>query len=390
MQQWMDAITEVEKLIELYPDKTEYLHRAADYAEKAGDEQLASSYYKKILEIDPDDARANLVAAERFRASGEDESYLMSISPIMSNESIELDAKIAELLPFVEKYVAERDAALERPLTELVEILVKQYPDEAKVHALYGDLLYHSGSLEKAATEYEKTLVLDKSVYQVWEQLLQVRVETNDPDAVLRTSEDALNVFPNQGAIYYLRGLAYAYKEDFTSAETELQQALIMSGRNEMLKFNVLSLMSKVYFSTGELKKGLEALDKALKIQPEAVELKRVSSAIIAERATDPIALQKAHDMASEIRGSVNEMEVLLVMSKIAFKQEKFDEARTSMERAMDLGAGDDFLALELYGDILYSLGEVDKAVEYWTLSQNAGNQSSILKRKIAERKIVH
>ena len=60
------------------------------------------------------------------------------------------------------------------------------------------------------------------------------------------------------------------------------------------------------------------------------------------------------------------------------------------MDGAMDHGAGDNAMALELYGDILFSLEEVDQAVEYWQLSQSAGNNSEILKRKIAQRKIVH
>jgi tetratricopeptide (TPR) repeat protein len=342
------------------------------------------------LAIDPDDSRANLASAERFRNSGEDDSYLSSIAPIMANENIALDAKISELIPYVEKYVTEKDPSYEKPLSELIGILVEQYPDEAKVHALYADFLYHSGQLDKAAGEYEKTLAIDKSVYQVWEQLLQVRLEMNDPDAVLRTSDNALDVFPNQGSIYYLRGLAYAYKEDFSPAESELQQALIMSGRNQELKFNVLSLMSKVYFSKGELEKGVEALDKALEINPDALALKRVSSALLAEKATDQKNLNKAATLAEGLLNTGDDMEVLLILAKISFKQKEYEEAKTSMDRAMDLGAGDDYLALELHGDILYNLGKVDEAVEYWTLSQNSGNQSGVLKRKIAERKIVH
>jgi len=390
MEQWEAAIVEIEKLAEFYPDNTDYLHRAASYASQAGDDELVKAYYSRILEIDPDDSRANLASAEEYRDSGEDESYLMSIAPIMANENIDLDAKISELIPYVETFVSEKDPSYEKPLGELIGILVEQYPDEAKVHAIYADFLYHSGRLDQASNEYEKTLAIDKSVYQVWEQLLQVKLEMNDPDAVLRTSENALNVFPNQGAIFYFRGLAYAIKEDFSSAEGELQQALIMSGRNASLRFDVLSLMSKVYFSTGDLKKGLEALDKALEINPNAIELKRISSALLAERATDPTALDKAAEMAKEIMGKGNNMEVYLILAKISFKQENFEAARNSMEHALDMGAGDDFLALELYGDILYSLGKVDEAVEYWTLSQSSGNQSAVLKRKIAERKIVH
>ncbi len=56
----------------------------------------------------------------------------------------------------------------------------------------------------------------------------------------------------------------------------------------------------------------------------------------------------------------------------------------------MNHGAGDNYHSLELYGDILYTNEKVDEAVEYWQLSLDGGNQSEVLKRKIAERKLVH
>ena len=383
-----ETVTELERLVELYPANLAFLHELASACERAGQHEQAVAYYQKILAIDPEDSRANLAVAEQFRTEGEDAAYLRSIMPIMQNPAIELDAKIAELIPYVEKFAQEPDAGSGTVLEELISELATQYPDEAKTHALYADFLYHSGQLSDAASEYEKTLVLDKSVYQVWEQLMQLQAEIKDMDGVLRTSENALNVFPNQGGIYYMRGLAYAYKEDYNQAISELQQAILMSGRNEDLRFNVLSLMGKVYIPMGNDAKAVEAFDKALEIKPKETELQFLYSAYLANRGVD---LDKAESMAKDaLKAAPNNPELEHVLAKIALGKGNATEALTYMERAMDHGAGDNYLSLELYGDILFLNGEVDEAVEYWNLSLGAGNQSEILKRKIAERKIVH
>jgi hypothetical protein len=64
--------------------------------------------------------------------------------------------------------------------------------------------------------------------------------------------------------------------------------------------------------------------------------------------------------------------------------------ARVYIEQCMDHGGGDQYKALETYGDILFTMGETEAAVEHWQLSLGSGNPSDILKRKIAERRIIH
>ena len=382
-----ETIAQLEKLVALYPESVLFLHDLAAACERAGQHEQALEYYNRILEINPEDSKANLAVAEQYRTEGEDAAYLRSIMPIMKNPAIDLDAKIAELIPYVEKYAMEQEPGSAVVLNDLITELVQRYPDEAKVHALYADFLYHNGQLSDAAREYERTLVLDKSVYQVWDQLMQLQAEIKDMDGLLRTSNDALNVFPNQGGIYYLRGLAYAYKEDFTQSISELQQALIMSGRNEELRFNVLSLMGKVYIPMGNDVKAMEAFDKALEIDQDT-ELQFLYSAYLANKELE---LDKAESLAMQaLKAAPDNPEIDHVLARISLGKGNAVQARTYMERAMDKGAGDNYLSLELYGDILFLNDEVDEAVEYWNLSQEAGNESEVLKRKIAERKIVH
>ncbi len=383
-----DAAEELEKLVALYPRNLEYLHLLASYRIKAGQTAKAEATYRKILEINPDDPRANLAVADHYKAEGEDASYLRSIKLIMENPAIDLDAKIAELIPFVEKYAESPDPEYAEALENLIADLVRQYDDEAKTHALYGDFLYHSGRLGEAESEYKKTLVLDKSVLQVWEQLMYIQAEQNNMNGLLSTADDALNVFPNQGSIYYLSGLAYAYKEDYNQAVSALQQALIMSGRNAELKFNVTSLLGKVYMQMGDNAKANEAFDKALELQPDNIDLLNTYSKYLAQQGQS---LNDAEAYALKVlSANPSNPETEHLLATITFRKGDYKSALSYMEEAMDHGAGDNYHSLELYGDILFSTGKTDEAVEYWQLSLNGGNKSEILKRKIAERKIVH
>ncbi len=96
LSRYDEAVSEMEKLIRIYPTNKEYLHTAAVYAKKSGNEQQAVGYYQRILELDPTDSKANLGVAGTYRETGEGEEYLRSIRPLIENPAIELDAKINE------------------------------------------------------------------------------------------------------------------------------------------------------------------------------------------------------------------------------------------------------------------------------------------------------
>lgn len=383
-----EVLKELDKLIRVYPDNIEFLHVIASYCMQNGHEERAMAHYRNILEIDPNDAHANLGVADTYREEGHDVQYLRSIMPLMRNPSIALDAKIQEVIPYLERYIDAGDQQLGSVLGEVVSELVRYHGDNAKTHALYADYLYHSGQPLEAIREYEKTLVLDKSVYNVWEQLLHIYAELKDMNALIRTAKEAQEVFPNQAALYFMSGLAYAYKEDYLASREQLEDALIMSGRDVDLRFDVLSLLGSVYDKLGEHDKAYEALDKALELRPDNARVLNKYSYMLAENDEK---LGQARTMAQKaLATSPNDPSVEHTLGWIAFREGDFDGARGYLELSLDHGGGDDNHILEHYGDILYSLKKVDEAVEYWQLALERGNSSETLKRKISERKIVH
>ena len=382
------AVVEIEKLLRLYPNDISHLHQMALQCNLAGDSARARVFYVRILELDPEDAKANLALASDYKESGDDLTYLKSIATLMSNPAVALDPKILELIPFVEKFASNPEVTFGAELGQMLYQIVGQYPNEAKAHAIYADYLFSRGDLQTARQEYERTLVLDKSVFAVWEQLLYLKIAQQDMDGVLRTTEQALDVFPNQGSIYYLRGVALAAKLDFNSAAGSLQQALIMSGRNTRLQFQTYSLLGTVYLETGHRDKAYDAFNKALKLQPQdVVTLNRYAYSL----ALNSESLELANEMAQNaLQNAPGNADVEHTLAWIAFQLGDLKAARGYIEQCMDHGGGDRYKALEHYGDILFSMGETDVAVEHWQLSLDRGNPSEVLKRKITERRIIH
>ncbi len=382
------AVIQLEKLLKLYPGEISHLHRMAAQCALAGDKERAKEYYSRILALDPQDAKANLATASVYKESGDDLTYLKSISALMANQAVAMDAKILELIPYVEKYAADTKVPFKDELGKILLQLVSQYPQEAKVHAIYADFLFNGGEYQAARLEYEKTLVLDKSVFAVWEQLMYLKLAQQDMDGMLRTAEQALDVFPNQGSIYYLSGVALAAKNDFNEAASSLQQALIMSGRNGGLQFQILSLLGSVYLETGDRANSYDAFTKALKLKPQDVlTLNKYAYTL----AVNNESLNTANEMAQKaLQVSPGNADVEHTLAWIAFQLGDLKTARTYIEQCMDDGGGDRFKALEHYGDILISMGETDAAVEHWQLSLDGGNPSDVLKRKITERRIIH
>ena len=257
------SLAEVDKLILLYPENLEYLQLAAAYSKQVEKDDLALEYYKKIIELDPDDSRANLALAGGYKSDGNDLAYLRSIKDIISNPSINLDVKIQELIPYLEKVMVERDTALELTLFDLLRLLDTNHPGEAKIQSMYGDLYFATDQLEDARKSYENTIALNDGVYTVWDQLLYIVNKQEDWTSLVKVSENAMDVFPNQGSIYYYNAIGLVNQNDFDGAESSLAQALIMSSKDKRLQLDILSMLGYVYAQLGKMDKSKSTFEKA-------------------------------------------------------------------------------------------------------------------------------
>ena len=65
----------------------------------------------------------------------------------------------------------------------------------------------------------------------------------------------------------------------------------------------------------------------------------------------------------------------------------EYKEAKVYIEKALN-GSDISGTIIEHYGDILFKLGEVDKAVMQWQKAKGMDESSELIDKKIADRKL--
>src|SRR6202012_1177405 len=73
----------------------------------------------------------------------------------------------------------------------------------------------------------------------------------------------------------------------------------------------------------------------------------------------------------------------------ILFKQKKYTDAKSWIEKAILHDKTSSAVQMEHYGDIMFYLGDTNAAVENWKKARSIGEQSPLLDRKINERKYI-
>ena len=380
------AIQSLEELIKEYPTEVDFQHMLADYYLELDEQEEADKIFKRILEINPDDPRANLSVAESLKVAGKDSEYLKSIQPLYENPEISIDTKIHELFPYVMKAEPNGDPAMNKELLNLSKILTEVHPGNAKSYSIYGDFLNNTGNQKEALVEYEKALALDDSKFSLWQYMLVVNYELQNYDQLVKRSEDAMDLFPNQPLVYYMNGLGYNAKGEYNEGIGSLKQALMMSGDNGELKAQIHTEMGNVYNEMKKYKDSDAAFEAALNLNSDNPYVLNNYGYFLSVREEK---LEKAEKMSAKANElSPNSPAYQDTYGWILYKLNRFEDAKTWIGKAMKNGGEDDAEILEHYGDILFKLNDISGAVNYWQKALDNGSKSDMLQKKITDRKL--
>ncbi|HEX5112947.1 MAG TPA: tetratricopeptide repeat protein [Saprospiraceae bacterium] len=378
-----EALNAIDRLTKVYPQNIDYKYLAAAYARKISMEDKALEYYRQILAINPDDTRAKLALAGAEKAGGNTSEYLKSIAPVISNPNIDIDVKLEELIPYVLEYSKSKDPGLGNALMEITQQLVTSHPKEAKAFSVQGDVLSIAGKDEEAIKAYKQAVALKDNIYIVWEQMIGLLMAGHAYDDVIVQAEKAIDIFPNQAYLYYASGVAYYKKKKLDSALDMLNEALIMSGKNNGQKINIYNMLGLVYDGLGNMDKSVTAFESSMGINSKNPETLAYYALTLSKRIKQS---DRVLDMADYVMstgqqsGAINQ-----VLAEVYYHQDKFDKANTCMQIA--LAEGTDGTGYNLAGDIYLKLGRKADAVTMWQKAIEHGYADGEIRRKIEDNK---
>jgi tetratricopeptide (TPR) repeat protein len=255
--------------------------------------------------------------------------------------------------------------------------------------AIYADFLREKGRLEEARDLYRKVVEIDGSQYHVWEILLVSNLAILDSVGLLQDAEAALEYFPEQPLAYYMLGTAYYFKKDYIMAMQYFEQAATLSMSNRGLLVDIYAHLADIYHHLGNHRKSDENFIKALEIEPDNDMFLNNFAYFLSLRKEN---LDEAERMARFVvqRNPTNPT-YLDTFAWVLYKQGKYEEAKVIIELALRHGGDQEATLLEHFGDILYKLGEKERALEYWEKAQalEYSGASEFLNEKINTQTLI-
>ncbi|NNE26934.1 MAG: tetratricopeptide repeat protein [Saprospiraceae bacterium] len=272
-----NALKVLEALSESKPQNTRYLNNLAGYLSDIGQNDRAQEIYKRVLEIDPTNPAASMAIVRKSTGPDDAGDYLSSLMPVMKNPNIPLDNKIRELMPYIARM--STNSASNNSLIEISTALVDVYPQEAKVYAVQGDILFYSGQFIEAEKAYAESINLNDRQFILWDQWMLSLWETENYVKLEEVSFNAVDLFPNELNAYILRVMSLMKLNQIDEAKEYLEEANFIGANSQRFRVPLLILNNWVNKASTQATK--------LKSLVEHIEIGSISQAIYIEMLGD-------------------------------------------------------------------------------------------------------
>lgn len=379
------ALEEIKRLSAAYPTQPEYmLYLGQLYFEK-GDFVNAQKQFETALQYDPTNGKIFVALADTYRAQKQNKKAEEFLSKAFDYPDVDIDLKIQVMLTLFEQF--DKDAGVRALALELSSKTTALHPEEAKAWAIRADLLYHSQQFEEAVKAYRRAIDLDteSQKYTVWQQFLLSLLEVQQWAELSKQGNRATELFPNQPVPYFLGGLALLQEKQHQQAIDLLRRGVRMVYGNAELEAQFYAALGDGYHSLSKHEESDASYDRALKIKPNNALVLNNYAYYLSLRKQQ---LDKAADMsARSLKLEPGNPSYLDTYGWILYQQGKYSEARKYIEQAL-AASGENGTLLDHLGDVVFKLGETDKAHAYWLRAKAAGVESEFIDRKIADKQL--
>lgn len=381
------AVKVAKRLVELYPNEARFYAQLADIYNNNRRTQEGAKVLQEMQEKFPNDPLVQLSMANSFREQGDTAAYEDYVRQAITNKSLDVESQLTLLAAYAQEVMKDTSRLAE--VTEMAGKIATQRPQDANVLALYGDLLMMRRQTKDAAEAYKKSVSIDPAKYNAWQQLLFAYIEPQDADSLIKWSEKALRVYPNQLLVHYLNGIGYFNKKEYPKAIKAINRALDMGDdEDEEMTGSMYTLLGDIYNATKDYAKSDSSYEAAMRINPNDATLLNNYAYYLSVR---KVRLKDAERMSKKsLDLRPGEATFLDTYGWILFQEGKYSEAKKYIQEAID-NSGDEVSGTlwEHLGDAEMKLGNTGKALEHWQRAKEKGGIDDVkkLEQKIRDKK---
>lgn len=372
------GVLELEKARKLYPEDPQLLATLVDFYFQTNQAEKALSFLEELVKATPNNGRAHLALADIYRQQGKQASAYVELKKAFQCDDVDIDTKMKILIN-----IHEASQKIDPEVYELVEILVTQYPIDAKVHSIKGDYMLRAEKEDEALKSYKEALKYDKTQYPIWNQVMIMEYQKSKFEDLYADSKECLEYFPTIAAVYLLNGLSAVQLKKFDEAITTLETGKDLVANDKSIESEMYSQLGEASFGKADFKAGIENYEKAIVLDPKSLLIKNNYAYRLALAKMDlPRALILAVEIAPE---NCEGAHFIDTKGFVHFQAQKYVDAMRYFEKAYKLQPSDKII-VEHMGDGYFKTDNKEKAVEYWIKAKELGSTNKNLDKKI-ERK---
>jgi len=378
------AYAVIEKLIQANPTVSKYYGLLADMYLADKNRAKALENYNKILEIDSNDGFVHLSLASYYLEDSDSVKAYEHIKSAFKNTILDLETKAQMYLLLIKPGPGKIS---EEHQLELLHILIDVHSDDERPRALMVDYYQSRKQIQEARKELKLVLDMKKDNYQYWEHLLLINNDLQDWTSMSEDSKKALEYFPNQPLIYILKSVGLLQQKKYDDLLVVIDSGLLHVKKDPKIISQLFTYRAEAYYNLKKYNEAFDVFDKVIELDPEnymAMNNYAYYLSIKGER------LGIAEKLSAKvIQANPDNATYLDTYAWVFFKKKDYQLAKFYMETALSKVSEDKAVLIEHYGDILFYLNEKTNAFIQWEKSLKMGNDSKILKRKIAEKRYI-
>lgn len=380
LNKFEDAVHEGQRLIDAYPDVARYKVEQAQLFFSNSKPEEAQKILEALEKNEELDGQGKVLLSDVYWAMEKKDQSNGILIEAFEDPNYPIEQKVNIIVGFINAPGRLTPDQLEKSCSTVVSL----HPTEPKGYVAYGDFLLRQERKTEARTRYLTALSMDDSYFQVWQNVIILDADLNQQDSIIKHTDSALELFPNQGILWYYNGSAHLVTKKFQEAANAFERAKKLSQSNQGLLMIINAQLGDTYYNLKDYPKSDAAYEEVLDIDPNYTHVLNNYSYFLSLR-NEKLTLAEA--MCERlIRIEPDNSTYLDTYAWVLYKMDDFDKSKTLLERALENSS--DATIIEHYGDVLYKLGDEEGAVEQWKLAKSKGEFSELLEKKLANGKL--
>ena len=378
------AAAELEKYLAKYPADMEIFSMLYELYQVNNLNDKALEVIERMRKVNPNEPRIFLNLADYYRSKGDKQKSYENLKAAFAIKELESELKIKIISSYLP--AIQQDSSMLPQGLELGKILSETHPNEADCQGIYGDFLTMAKRYSDAVAQYKKSIQLDNKNLNVWQQLLINQSELKLYSEMITDGKQAMELFPNESSLYLLTGIAQSQSDKTNDAVATYLQGSKLVVDNDAQLVQFYSNLGDSYNKLKNYEESDKYFDKALVIQPrEAFVLNNYAYYLSLRKEK----LDKAESM-SKLSNEIQPQQssFLDTYAWIFYVEEKYNDAKEWILKALDAGGNKSATIVEHHGDILFKLGDVNGAFIEWQKAKLMGGASEFIDKKIADKKL--